>query len=93
MAFSTAEAAEQPGLEQGDAGSQHGLVEVELRMVVRRRQIGPQNEVGGLTAVLLHPLDEKTGVLAGAETAGVDLCAAELGESLTKGMNGGTDLC
>lgn len=28
-----------------------------------------------------------------AETAGVDLCAADLGESLTKGMNGGTDLC
>ena len=28
-----------------------------------------------------------------ADTAGVDLFAAELGESLTKGMNGGTDLC
>ncbi|EHI53878.1 hypothetical protein IYQ_03407 [Aeromonas salmonicida subsp. salmonicida 01-B526] len=30
------EAAEQPGLEQGNPVFQHGFVEVELRMVVRR---------------------------------------------------------
>ena len=37
-----AEAGEQPGLQQGHSGGQHGFVEVELRMMVGAARLAPR---------------------------------------------------
>ncbi len=40
--------------------------------MVRRRQIGPQDEVSRFAPLLLHPLHQKTGIFAGAKAASLD---------------------
>ena len=45
---------------------------------MRRTEIRSQDEVSGLSAIALHPLDEKAGILARPESAGVNGVEAEI---------------
>ena len=70
-----------PGGQQLDPALHHPLIEIEFVVMVRRRQIGPQDEVSRFAPLLLHPLHQKTGIFAGAKAASLDG-----GESLLAGQ-------